>query len=879
MDKANTYVVQKRLDYKPAAYTCTDVSLTFDLDEQRTVVKSVAHYKRLSTDESAPLELDGDELELLSVSLNGAGCNYTETLGGLTIQGVPAEFELTIENAISPINNRELMGLYKSNGVFCTQCEPQGFRRITYFLDRPDVLAKYKVTIFAPQQGVGVLLSNGNLIEEGTAQNRRFTVWEDPFPKPSYLFALVAGTFDVVKDEYTTATGNRVSLELYVDKGNYERGLWAMQSIKTAMKWDETRFNLSYDLHNFKVVAVDFFNQGAMENKSLNIFNSIYVLVNPESATDNAFYNVESVIGHEYFHNYTGDRVTLRDWFQLSLKESLTVFRDQEFSSDVASRTLTRLGAINIIRSNQFAEDASPMSHPVRPEEVMEMNNFYTVTIYDKGAEVIRMIHTLIGEERFKQGLALYLKRYDGQAVTIDDFIHCMQEVSGHSFAQFMNWYTQDGTPKLQAVWTYDKSAGKLKLTLRQHTNPTLKQKEKQPFEMPIRLNFIAKDGSELLAPEQQGNEVIVFNAAEQDYIFSVPEDSLPVVLRDFSAPVKFEGPYKPQDYKHMLSYSSDAFIKVNSAVQLTNLYVRENLKHFESQGAALESKYGDPQDLIESYTILLDTLSADTDLFMLNEALKLPTLQALMENFDQVNLDALHQIRCALELKLALALQDKVESLCSAIKPDKVAYSVKDMGRRAVRNTLRHLNAVALRHRNAEQAVQFVADNYRQAGNMTDRLAALTDAVHLDLACKTELLSLFEQTWHNDALVMDNFFRVQATAPYEGTVAQVKQLMSHPCYDDSNPNRIRALPGAMALANPVALHSRDGSGYNLLCEVVKQLNSVNPHVGARILSPLLSFKRFDTERQAMIKERLTELKNLPNLSRSIFEKVTAALS
>src|SRR5574344_1794529 len=463
-----TYKAQKRTDYKPPVFTATHVDLTVELDEEATDVKSVVKYKRLSDDQNAPLVLDGEDLILKSVKLDGLPCKYKENKDKLKIASVPKEFELEIENEINPSANTSLMGLYKSDGAFCSQCEPQGVRRIAYFLYRSDVLATYKVTIIGPLYGCGVLLSNGNLLEKGTKKGRDFAVWEDPFPKPSYLFALVAGTFDVVQDSYTTKSGRKVSLELYVDRGSYQRGLFAMQSIKDSMKWDEDRWGLEYDLDNFKVVAVDFFNFGAMENKSLNVFNSIYVMVDTYSATDKAFYNVQSVIGHEYFHNYTGDRVTLRDWFQLSLKESLTVFRDQEFSSDVANRPLTRLNAIKVIRGPQFAEDASPMAHPVRPEEVMEMNNFYTVTIYDKGAEIIRMIHTLIGEQKFKQALKYYLTKYDGQAVTIEDFLVCMEEIGQIDLTQFRRWYTQAGTPTVTAAWDYDGSEKQLVLTLSQ---------------------------------------------------------------------------------------------------------------------------------------------------------------------------------------------------------------------------------------------------------------------------------------------------------------------------------------------------------------------------------------------------------------------------
>lgn len=875
MEKNKNYKPQRRLDYKAPDFTAMTVELTFELAEQATVVKSNVRYKRLTEDKRKNLVLDGEDLELVSVTLDGTPCKYRQEDGCLVIPNVPDEFELQIENIIDPAGNSELMGLYKSNGTYCTQCEPQGFRRITYFLDRPDVLARYRVTIIAPEYGCGVLLSNGNLIESGEKDGRAYAVWEDPFPKPSYLFALVAGTFDIIRDEYTTRSGKNVSLELYVDRGAYERGLWAMESIKTSMKWDEQRFNLEYDLDNFKVVAVDFFNQGAMENKGLNIFNSIYVMVDPQTATDTAFYNVESVIGHEYFHNYTGDRVTLRDWFQLSLKESLTVFRDQEFSSDVASRTLTRLHAVNVIRGPQFAEDASPMAHPVRPDEVMEMNNFYTVTIYDKGAEVIRMIHTLIGEIKFRQGLTDYLTKFDGQAVTIEDFLQCMEKASGCDLTQFRRWYTQAGTPTVKASWTYNEENNQLILKLSQHTEKTRGQKEKLPFYMPIRISFLNAQGQSVHPAELEQNGIIILSEESQEYAFTLDKNTIPVLLRDFSAPVRLEAPYTEDDYAHMLKNCDDAFIKVDSAVSLQNKYIHENIDK-----VAHEILPGDPKDLIEVTKYLLENRNEDTDLHLLNEAIKIQPLINMMETFDSIDIDALNETRKVLESAVAVNCLDLFEDIYAKVRAPSSKYTVENMGMRALNNTALHMIAVALIAKDRlDEASSIVKTHYLNANNMTDRLAALTDAVHLDLACASDLLVDFENNFSQDPLVFDNYFRVQATAPNAETVFSVRKLLRHSRYDATNPNRIRALPGAMALSNPVALHRKDGSGYILLCEVVAALNEQNSQVAARILTPLLSFKRFDKARQKLIVDNLRKLLQLPNLSRSIYEKVNAALS
>lgn len=873
-EKRNTYKAQKRTDYKAPNFTATNIDLTFTLDDTKTIVKNVTKFKRVTSDSRASLVLNGEELKLNYIKVDGISVKYKEVKNGIEISSLPDEFTIELENEINPSENSSLMGLYKSNGTFCTQCEPEGFRRITYSLDRSDVLSKYRVTIIGPEYGCGVLLSNGNLIEKGTRKNRPYAIWEDPFPKPSYLFALVAGTFDIISDSFITKSGRKVALELYVDRGAYERGLWAMQSIKDSMKWDEDRWGLEFDLDNFKVVAVDFFNFGAMENKGLNVFNSVYVMVDPTCATDTAFYNVQSVIGHEYFHNYTGDRVTLRDWFQLSLKESLTVFRDQEFSSDVANRALTRLHAINVIRGPQFAEDASPMAHPVRPEEVMEMNNFYTVTIYDKGAEIIRMIHTLIGESRFKKALNDYLRKFDGQAVTIEDFLCCFEESAGVDLSQFRRWYTQAGTPNVKASWSYNEAERKLILKLSQHTNPTRDQKEKEPFYMPIRLSFLDKDGHDVHPAELSSDGFIIFNENEQEYSFTLDKDTLPVILRDFSAPVKLDAPYTTEELQHMLSFCDDAFIKVDCATTMQNRYVHENLEF-----ASADSVLKDPTELISSYKSILDSVNADSDLILINETLKIQSIANMMETFDKINIDALKIAHDALETKVAVALVKEFVEIYGKIKALSPNYSVADMGRRALNNSALHMIAVAKCALNKKsEASEIVLNHYNNSKNMTDRLQAMTDAVHLDLDCKAEILKSFEKEWSKDALVFDNFFRVQATVPNKSAIDNVKALLSHPCFDGKNPNRVRALTGALALSNPVALNDISGEGYDLLCKQISELNEVNPSVAARILTPLLSFRRFDDKRQKMIQNNLNALMQMPKLSRSIYEKVSTAL-
>ncbi len=874
MSTVPSFHVQKRSDYKSPDFTALDIELTFTLADEYTVVRNVAHYKRLTDDRKAPLRLDGEDLELNEVLLNGLNCKSRIEDGQLVIDNVPDEFELTVENVIAPALNSTLMGLYKSGTTYCTQCEPQGFRRITYFLDRPDVSAKYRVTIIAPEYGCGVLLSNGNLVDEGVKNGRRWCTWEDPFPKPSYLFALVAGTFDIIKDTFKTKSGRTVSLELYVDRGAYARGLWAMESIKQAMAWDEKRFNLEYDLDNFKVVAVDFFNQGAMENKSLNIFNSIYVLTDPITGTDSNYYNVQGVIGHEYFHNWTGDRVTLRDWFQLSLKESLTTFRDQEFSSDVSSRALTRLQAVNVIRSVQFAEDAGPMSHPVRPEQVMEMNNFYSVTIYDKGAEVIRMIHTLLGEQLFKKGLALYLERFDGSAATIDDFVACMAEVSGRDFTQFMRWYTQDGTPQVTASWHFDEAAGQLILDLSQHTCATKHQAKKEPFEIPLRTSFLNQAGQTVLPPELGMNGIILLTEKQQRFAFTVPnKDTLPVLLRDFSAPVKLEADYRDAELQHMLAYCDDPFIKHDSALQLIKRYCATNLSRVHA-GEELPK----PEAICSAFALVLSDNSVDPILVAM--MIDIPPLTAMMEFFTDIDIDALSVLRQHLRTEVASVLADRfAEIYRKYYSRAAYRYTHEEAGRRAMCNLALRMQTIALKTQGqVEEADDLVFTHYVNANNLTDRLAAMMAAVHEDLPCAVKIGDDFKREANSDVLLYDNYFRVVATAPLDSTVYNVRKLMRDPHFDKTNPNRVRALIGALVNSNPQAFHKADGTGYVLLADMVQELNTINEQMAAKLLTPLLNYKRLDAKRRALAEETLQKIRALPQVSRSVFEKVEAAL-
>ena len=902
----STFKAKKRLEYKKPEFTATDIDLQFQLSDEATVVRATAHYVRLTSDPKAPLRLDGEDLKLNDVLLNGQPCKYAVTDNELIVSEVPDDFELTTECVINPSANTSLMGLYKSCGCFCTQCEPEGFRRITYFLDRPDVLAKYRVTIYGPDYGCGVLLSNGNLVESGIKNSKLYSVWEDPFPKPSYLFALVAGSFDIIEDTFVTKSGREVKLALYVDRGAYARGTWAMQSIKEAMAWDESRFNLEYDLDNFNVVAVDFFNFGAMENKGLNIFNSSCVLVDPQTATDTNYYTVQGVIGHEYFHNWTGDRVTLRDWFQLSLKESLTVFRDQEFSSDVNSRVLTRLDAVNVIRSRQFAEDAGPMAHPVRPEQVMEMNNFYTVTIYDKGAEVIRMIHTILGEEKLQKGVADYLARYDGQAATIEDFILTMEMASLIDLSQFRRWYSQAGTPEVYAKWAWvqDESVEdvadasesaedqvessdvvsesedspctgncKLVLTLTQETPATPNQSTKEPFVIPVRTSFLTPEGQAVVPPELPENGVLMFTKDEQSFEFStLPKGTIPVVFRDFSAPVKLKSMYETQDFINMLEHCDDPFIRVDSYMSLINAFVHQNIDKVAN------GDLPEPTDIIRAIGYVINDDSIDLQLKA--KLIVVPSLISLMETFKKIDIDSLAQTREELSVLIAKALADDYKRLEHKTRsPSRYKYDAESAAQRAVHNAAQYMVALGyLADDNGIKADDLISNAYENANNMTDRLAALSVAVELELPCKDKLLDNFEQSYRHDPLTFDKFFSVQAAVAKEHTVKVVRKLMEHKCFDITNPNRVRALIGTLGYSNPVALHRRDGMGYLLIHDVIKKLNEINPSVAARILDGMISYRRFDSMRVNKAEEYLNKIKAIPNLSRSVYEKISSAL-
>ncbi|MEX9790055.1 aminopeptidase N [Providencia rettgeri] len=861
-----------RQDYQAPDYTITEIDLDFNLDPVKTVVTAISKVKRLNS-QSSTLELNGEDLSLVSIEVDGkAWKNYKESEGKLIIESLPESFTLRIVNEISPEKNTALEGLYVSGEALCTQCEAEGFRHITYYQDRPDVLARYTTTITADKSRYPYLLSNGNRIAEGELEDGRHWVkWEDPFPKPSYLFALVAGDFDVLKDIFVTRSGREVALELFVDKGNLDRAPWAMQSLKNAMKWDEERFGLEYDLDIYMIVAVDFFNMGAMENKGLNVFNSKYVLAKSETATDKDYLNIESVIGHEYFHNWTGNRITCRDWFQLSLKEGLTVFRDQEFSSDLGSRSVNRINNVKVMRSAQFAEDASPMVHPIRPDKVIEMNNFYTLTVYEKGSEVIRMIHTLLGEEMFQAGIQLYVHRHDGSAATCDDFVQAMEDASNVDLSLFRRWYSQSGTPVLTVRDEYSPEKQQYTLHVSQMTPATADQAEKLPLHIPLDIELYDEQGG-IITLKRDGsvvNSVLNITQETQTFVFDeVTSRPVPSLLREFSAPVKLDYNYTDEQLAFLMQHASNEFARWDAAQQLINNYVKINVAHYQN-GEALVL----PEPVVDAFRGVLLSDSIDPALVAL--ILTLPSENELAELFTVIDPVAIHEVVNFIHHHLAVEMHDELLTVYRSINIDGYRVDHQDIAKRSLRNIcLQYLAAGD----DSELANNLVLEQYQSADNMTDSLAALTAANESQLACKEQLMADFDERWHHDGLVMDKWFTLQGANPAKEALANVRALLNHRSFSMSNPNRVRSLVGAFTAGNPVNFHAKDSSGYQFLYEILVDLNTRNPQVASRLIEPLIRLKRYDEQRQAQMRKVLEQLKALDNLSGDLFEKITKAL-
>lgn len=863
-----------RSDYQPSNFTISAIELNFALSPAATQVIACSQVEKNPAAEphasNNTLFLNGENLLLSRVEIDGkAWTDYELQHDGLSLFNVPDNFKLLIETQIAPKENTALEGLYLAGEAYCTQCEAQGFRRITYYLDRPDVQAVFTTTIIAPQT-LPHLLSNGNQVASGVLDDGRHWVkWHDPFKKPSYLFALVAGDFDKLSDNFVSKSGRNIALEIFVDKGNLSRATHAMASLKQAMSWDERRFNLEYDLDIYMIVAVDFFNMGAMENKGLNIFNSKYVLADAKSATDQDYLSIEAVIGHEYFHNWTGNRVTCRDWFQLSLKEGLTVFRDQEFSCDLGSRAVNRIANVRIIRGPQFAEDASPMAHPIRPEKVIEMNNFYTLTVYEKGSEVIRMIHTLLGEDNFQKGMQLYFARHDGTAATCDDFVQAMQDASGVDLSQFRLWYSQSGTPELSVTSDYDKEKQQVTLTVSQHTPATLDQTHKKALLIPLDIELYRQNGS-VIPLQFNGcpiDNVLHVTQDKQQFIFDhVDERPVLSLLRDFSAPVKLDYDYCDSELILLMHHAKNPFSCWDASQILLARHIKRNIENWQA------GKKSDlPHEVIEAFRVTL--LSHSLDNALICEIFTLPSENEIAGWYEQIDVQAIFEVRKQLKQILSDALFEPFFMLYHNHAQTQYTVSHQAIGERMLRNCC--LSYLA----QSEQGDALVINHFATATNMTDTMAALGAANYAQLACRDELMAQFSQTWQHDGLVMDKWFGLQGTNPASNCLAVVQKQLEHPAFSMKNPNRVRSLIGAFAQQNPLRFHASDGSGYRFLTQILTQLNESNPQVASRLIDPLLKWRKLDPARQLLMKQQLERLEQLDNLSNDLFEKINQALN
>ncbi|RME64735.1 MAG: aminopeptidase N [Alphaproteobacteria bacterium] len=859
-------------DYRPPDFLIDTVDLDFRLDAQATRVKSRLVLRRNGAHDR-PLTLHGVDLTLIALARDGKALtprDYDLDADGLTIARVPDAFTLDIETEIAPARNTQLSGLYVSGGNFCTQCEAEGFRRITYFLDRPDVMARFRVRLEADKARYPVLLSNGNPDGAGDlADGRHWARWHDPHPKPAYLFALVAGELVTVRDHFTTMTGRPVELAIHVAARDIDKCGHAMESLKRAMRWDEEQFGLAYDLDVYNIVAVSDFNMGAMENKGLNIFNTRYVLAKPETATDADYDGVESVIAHEYFHNWTGNRVTCRDWFQLSLKEGLTVFRDQQFSADMGSAGLKRIEDVRALRAHQFPEDAGPMAHPVRPESYIEINNFYTATVYNKGAEVIRMMHTLLGADGFRRGMDLYFARHDGQAVTCDDFVAAMADATGHDLDQFKRWYVQAGTPRLTVTSAYDAARGTFSLDVAQTLPDTPGQTDKQPMVVPLKTALFAPDGTQMetrLEDACAREHLLVLREHAQHFVFEgVTAPPVPSILRGFSAPVKLETDLTPSDLAFLARHDSDPF---NRWEAFQTLAVRSML-------AAVVAGSGERAvlDPLIADAIAATLASDDLDPAMKAEAVLLPAEPYLAEQMALVDVAGIHAVRESLRRQIGDAFAQQWQALHESGR-DAVGNDRPVRARRRLKNVaLGYLVATG-----TPQAVAMAREQAMAADNMTDELAALGFLAHVEASARVEALAHFYEKWKHDALVIDKWFSIQAMSMRPQTLEAVIALTRHPDFTRRNPNRLRALVGAFSAANQVRFHDAGGGGYRFLADEVIAVDAFNPQTAARLLAPLARWRRFDAHRAALMKAQLERILAREGLSKDVYEIASKGL-
>ena len=868
----------RREDYRPPAFLVDTVDLHFDLDPGATLVRSRLALRRNPAhgDATAPLRLDGEALTLVALKRDGAPVPESdygiETDGALVIASVPDRCVLEVETRAAPDANTEFSGLYVSGGNFFTQCEAEGFRRITWFPDRPDVMARFTVTLTADQTRCPVLLSNGNPDGAGeTSDGRHWARWVDPHPKPSYLFALVAGDLVAVRDHFTTRSGRPVDLAIWVRRGDEDRCGHAMLALKASMKWDEDVFGLEYDLDVFNIAAVSDFNMGAMENKGLNVFNTKYILARPDTATDGDYQGIETVVAHEYFHNWTGNRVTCRDWFQLSLKEGLTVFRDQEFTADQGSRAVKRLADVRRLRAAQFPEDDGPLAHPVRPDSYIAIDNFYTATVYQKGAEVVRMMHTMIGRDGFRAGMDRYIARYDNQAVTIEDFVAALQDGAGTDLSAFIEWYAQAGTPDLSMSDDYDPDTRRYRLTLRQATRATPGQPDKRPVPIPVAMGLLGPNGGELptrLAGEaeaREGTRILLLDAAERSFTFEdVAAPPVPSLLRGYSAPVRLSG-VSNERLRFLATHDGDKFVRWDSLQSYATGLILERVA--QASEAPLDSGLAD--------ALAAALAQADADPAFAAEALALPSEAYVADQMEIADPDAIHAVRQAMRrqigARLGGALHATYERLAEAgpYRSDGAA-----IGRRSLRNTcLGYLVAAGA------DGVRLARAQFDAQANMTDVLAALDMLAATDTPDRDAALAAFHAKWLGDDLVLDKWFAIQAMSPRPQTVAEMRALYRHPDFDLRNPNRVRSLVGAFSSGNQVRFHDSSGDGYRFLADAVIALDPTNGQTAARLTNPLGAWRRQNPGRQALMRAELARILAIPRLSRGTYEKASKALA
>ena len=868
-------------DYLVPDYLVDNVALYFDLGRAETTVRSVLSMRRNPLGQGGDCVLDGEKLTLKSIKIDGRelqGNEYLRTDKALLISKVPEQFDLEIEVLIHPDKNTALEGLYHSGRLLCTQCEAEGFRRITYYPDRPDIMAVFTVSIEAEKADWPIMLSNGNLEQKGQLENGRHWVsWHDPHPKPSYLFALVAGDLHIQKDSFVTTSGRKVALEIYVDVENSHKCDHALMSLKQAMKWDEERYGREYDLDIFMIVAVNDFNMGAMENKGLNIFNSACVLASPETATDRDYYRIQSIVGHEYFHNWSGNRVTCRDWFQLSLKEGFTVLRDQQFSADMNSAAVQRIEDVNQLRSMQFSEDAGPMSHPVRPASFIEISNFYTVTIYEKGAEVVGMIKTIVGDIGFRKGTDLYFDRHDGQAVTTDDFVKAIEDANRVDLTQFKRWYSQAGTPQLNIATEYDSTVQRYTLTINQHCVATPGQRHKEAFHIPVALGLLDKKGNIIqlqLDGEAASNvsetRILSVKESKQQFVFiNVPSEPVLSFLRGFSAPVKVNLPRTNKVLTFLMANDSDSFCQWDAGQQLL-INVLLQLAEKASKDSALSL----PTELVEQFGKLLKRgLSSPA---LAAKMLELPSENYLAGQKKPADVDAIHIARSYMKRELALSLKEDFSILYTALNTtDKYQFDAAEMAKRSLKNIcLDYLVSTG-----DPMQAQRCLKQMKQSDNMTDTMSGLAVLVEHQGPEREHALRAFYDQWKGDRQVVDKWLAVQAQSSLKDTLLRVKSLMSHPAFNITNPNNVRSLIGQFCRNNAVNFHAIDGSGYQFLVEQILILDKLNPQIASRQMGAFNSWQQYDKRRQGMMRAALEKIAKQTDLSADVYEIVTKYLA